>query len=270
MSDIKRKRVHLVCGGRYHDFDFARLELLKLLAELEHVRVTVSGDFSNEESLHASDALITYTSDLLPDESQQDGLQQFLREGGRWFALHGSNSSLRYNKQNKWWEAPNRAPRYFSMLGSQFLAHPPIQDFKVRACSKHPLVAGIEPFVADDEIYLCRFEGEHQVLLETQFSGMAPGFEAYDWQDNKQVPIMYLHPWEDNEILYFNLGHARGHYDMLPISDYYTEIERGSWKQPAFYELLRRGIRWSLGELQPASITRGRAASASAPTGEHQ
>ena len=25
--------VYLVCGGRYHDFDFARLELLKLLAE---------------------------------------------------------------------------------------------------------------------------------------------------------------------------------------------------------------------------------------------
>ena len=38
---------------------------------------------------------------------------------------------------------------------------------------------------------------------------------------------------------------------MKPLMDYYPEQERGSWKQPAFYEILRRGIRWSLngGEL---------------------
>ena len=27
-----RKQLHLVCSGRYHDFDFVRLELLKLFA----------------------------------------------------------------------------------------------------------------------------------------------------------------------------------------------------------------------------------------------
>jgi hypothetical protein len=35
----KRKDVYLVVGGKYHDFDFARLELLKLLAEQDVVRV---------------------------------------------------------------------------------------------------------------------------------------------------------------------------------------------------------------------------------------
>ena len=29
--------VHLVAAGKYHDIDFARLELLKLLAEHEHI-----------------------------------------------------------------------------------------------------------------------------------------------------------------------------------------------------------------------------------------
>ena len=47
------------------------------------------------------------------------------------------------------------------MLGSQFVAHPPIQPFTVSRSAEHPLVAGIEPFEADDEIYLCRFFGEH-------------------------------------------------------------------------------------------------------------
>ena len=33
---------YLVCGGAWHDFDFARLELLKLLAEDERIRVKVA------------------------------------------------------------------------------------------------------------------------------------------------------------------------------------------------------------------------------------
>ena len=37
----KRKDMYLVCGGKYHDFDFARLELLKLLAEHEIGRAHV-------------------------------------------------------------------------------------------------------------------------------------------------------------------------------------------------------------------------------------
>lgn len=243
--------MHLVCAGRYHDFDFARLELLKLLAELDHVRVTVSPDYSNREALAQADALLTYTSDVIPDFSQTVALQEFLRRGGRWFALHGTNATLRYEK-GRGWVAPREAPEFFGMLGSQFVAHPPIQPFQVRPATSHPLVDGIEPFEADDEIYLCRFFGDHECLLETTYSGEAPGFEESEWRDNGQVPVMYLHPWEDNEVLYLNLGHARGHYDMQPLMDWYENEERGSWKRPEFYELLRRGIRWSIGALGEA------------------
>jgi hypothetical protein len=84
--------------------------------------------------------------------------------------------------------------------------------------------------------------------METRYSGSAQGFKESDWQGTGRVPVMYLHPWEDNEVLYLNLGHARSHYDMQPLMDYYEQVERGSWKQPAFYELLRRSIRWAIGE----------------------
>jgi uncharacterized protein len=248
MTQTLRKNLHLVCGGKYHDFDYARLELLKLFAEIEHVRVSVASDYSRQEQMHSADAMITYTSDVIPDESQQDGIQQFLREGGKWFALHGTNSCLRYNLERRHWEAPEVAPRFFNMLGSQFQAHPPIQEFTVRKSKSHPLVNGIRPFKADDEIYLCEFFGEYECLLETQFSGTAPGFQKSNWRKNGRVPIMYLHPWEDNEILYLNLGHARGHYDMEPLMSYYKSTELGSWKSKQFHELIRRGIRWALQE----------------------
>lgn len=239
------QHVHLVCGGKYHDFDFARLELLKHLADIPEVRTTVCGDWAASDALASADALVSYTSDLIPDEPQTDELETFLRRDGRWFALHGTNSLLRYTK-GVGWEAPREATRFFEMLGSQFVAHPPIQPYTVRPCASHPLVEGIEPFSADDELYLCRFFGEHQCLLETEFSGETPGFAESDWTDNGSVPVMYLHPWENNAVLYLNLGHARGHWDMQPLMDYYKEEERGSWKRPEFHELLRRGIRWAL------------------------
>ena len=41
-DDIKKRLdVVLVAGGKYHDIDFARLELLKLLAEDERIRTRV-------------------------------------------------------------------------------------------------------------------------------------------------------------------------------------------------------------------------------------
>ena len=238
-----RKDILLICGGLYHDIDFARLELLKLLAESPHYRVTVREDYADIDAIENADALITYTCEVLPDEAAIDKLDEFLMSGHRWFALHGTNSKLKYVK-GKGWTAPNDVPRFMEMLGSQFVAHPPIQPFTVKPSGAHPLVDGIEPFDADDEIYLCRFFGEHECLLETEYTGEAEGFEESDWSDNSQVPIMYLRDWGKGKVLYFNLGHARGQYDMRPIMDVYPEVERGSWKQPAFYELLRRGIDW--------------------------
>ena len=58
---------------------------------------------------------------------------------------------------------------------------------------------------------------------------------------------MYLRPLGDGAVLYNTLGHCRGHYDMVPVVDHYPVIERGSWDQPAFYELLRRSLRWAMG-----------------------
>jgi uncharacterized protein len=37
--------VTLVAGGKYHDIDFARLQLLNLIAEHEEMRVRVQPDY---------------------------------------------------------------------------------------------------------------------------------------------------------------------------------------------------------------------------------
>ena len=44
----------LIAGGKYHDIDFARLELLKLLAEDERVRVRVFEDYRNVDAIDSA------------------------------------------------------------------------------------------------------------------------------------------------------------------------------------------------------------------------
>ncbi len=236
--------VYMVVAGDYHDMDFARLELLKLLAEHEHVRTTVAADYHDIDAIRASDFLITYTCNLVPSEAEQRALRDYVASGHRWFALHGTNSILKFLDDGRV-DSPETAPVLMETLGTQFIAHPPIQPFHVHVADpEHELVAGVEEFETDDELYLCRVHGELHALLETRYSGKAEGFVEEDWPDDEPRPVYYLHRVGDGEVLYLNLGHCRGHYDMRPLMDYYPRIERGSWELPQYYELLRRGIRY--------------------------
>ena len=245
----KRVNVLLVCGGVWHDMDFARVELLKLLGEHEQIRVRVAEDFSNAAALANASFLITYTCNVTPDQMQLSSLQTFLACGGRWFALHGTNSILRFLKGTGW-EAPRTAPDFMAMLGSQFVAHPAIAPYRVENSDPaHPLVAGIAPFDADDELYLCDYFGESHALLHTRYQGSAPGFAQSEWPKSDAASgdrqlVMYLRSHGSGEVLYCTLGHCRGRFDMQPLIEEYHSVERGSWKLPVFYELLRRGIRW--------------------------
>ena len=84
----------LVAAGKYHDIDYARLELLKLLGEHEHLRVQVASDYHDLDAIARSRFLVTYTCDLRPTEEQQEALARYVEGGGKWIALHGTNAAL--------------------------------------------------------------------------------------------------------------------------------------------------------------------------------
>ena len=246
MSDPRRPvRAHLVAGGKYHDIDYARVELLKLLGEHEDVRTTVSSDYAAQEEIAEADFLVTYTCDVRPSDGEQDALAAFVAGGKRWLALHGTNSVMEF-LPGPVVAAPRTHSKLMETLGSRFLAHPPIAPFAVRNVAKdHPLTAGIEDFEAEDELYLCEYYGEIQPLLEARYTGKALGFQEGEWPDDDPRHVMYLHPVGDGCVLYLTLGHCRGHYDMRPVMDYYPRVERGAWELPVFYDLLRRAIAWA-------------------------
>ena len=247
----RRIDVLLVVGGKYHDFDFARLELLQLLAEHDEFRVRVQPDYEDTSALDNTSVMVTYTCDVRPSLAAQQRIRQWVEDGGRWVALHGTNCALG-DASVRPIATPRAFPLWADTLGSQFIAHPPIEPYRVDVTRPdHWLVNGFESFEATDELYLCEYPDLSPLttLLHTTYLGTATGFVDSDWTaGDGQHPVVYLRPLGEGAVLYNTLGHCRSHYDMVPVKEYYPNIDRCSWELPVFYELLRRSLRWARGE----------------------
>jgi hypothetical protein len=253
---MKRIDVVLVAGGKWHDIDFARLEILKLLGTDERVRVRVFEDYESIAALRGAQSLVTYTCDVVPSLAAQEALRRWLEQGGRWYALHGSNTILRYLSgaigdadDPLRFAVPDLAPHFAETLGSLFISHPPYRRYRVEvADGAHPLTRGLQPFETEDEQYLFDLRGPARTLLHARHAGPAGAqFPPIDLAD-AFYPVLYLKDWGKGGVLYNALGHCRGRHDMQPLLEEATP-QRGSWDTPEFREVLARGLTWAKGDL---------------------
>ena len=65
-----RLDIYLVAGGKYHNIDYARLELLKLFAEQPRLKIQVGADYSQIDEICAADFIVTYTCDVIPTAAE--------------------------------------------------------------------------------------------------------------------------------------------------------------------------------------------------------
>ena len=141
-KELKPYHVHLICNAKYHDSDFARVELLKLLYEHDDISVTVSDNYDNFENHIGKNLVITYTCDLKPEDKEVKHIKDYLTSGGNWFALHGTNAIVAFDGAKA--DTPNVSPEFMKLLGSRFIAHPANMDFLVRIKDKeHQLTKGL-------------------------------------------------------------------------------------------------------------------------------
>lgn len=238
-----RKVGYLVVGGEGHDMDYVRLELLHMLSEYEHLRIVVAANYDDVAAIEKAEFLISYTSNVAPSPAAEKALHRFVAGGKRWLALHASNALYEFTPEGV--DPREEAQLFMATLGSQFVAHPPIVPYRVDVDdADHPLVHGIASFEAKDELYLSRMTGTPHVILSTRFTGEAPGFIDHTWPDDAPRPVLYINTVGKGEVLFFALGHARGHYDAPHRTPYFPIVERGSWEVPEYREILRRSLIW--------------------------
>ena len=222
---------NLIAGSpaRNHDFDSARVRLLGALYEAGDIRTDCFQDYNASGSIESGQMLVSYTSQVPVGELECKALRSFLEQGGRWFAIHASNSV----KDNQYLPG---------ILGSKFITHPPYTHYPVSVSRPNdPLLEGIDPFEVDDELYVIEQHGDIEVLLETRWGGEALGGRTFE-EDVR--PLMYRHRVGQGGVLYLALGHANRPFDG-PRAGVMQPDRRGPWEMPVYRELIRRGIDWA-------------------------
>jgi hypothetical protein len=260
----KVKRAHIVCSGQHHDFDFVRLELLKLLAAHETVRTSCSSTYAPVEEIAAADLLITYTNNVVPTAEQLPVVEKFLREGGRWLAMHGTSAIVRFTDGPPQdlkivtlpglVDTPDLAPEFMALIGGRFIAHLPYQEITVTAAgTEDALIEGLTPFKVPDEPYLMEMSAEVEMLLEARYTGASESYVAQDWHEDLPRPIMWRRKYGKGEVLFLALGHRCGRYDLQDLTPELPVTMDGPWDSPAFTELLRRSVGWGVGAAEVAA-----------------
>src|SRR5438445_943907 len=175
-------RAHLITGGfppgspAGHDHDYARLRLLGLLAERE-IPASVANDFSDVEKwLPVSRLLITYVAGPYPDAAQTRAIERWVEAGGHWLALHGTSGG-RAERVEGARQRRTVKTEHHALLGSYFLTHPPICEFRVEvADGSTSLTRGLGPsFVVEDEPYFIELQhpGSTRILLTADYGPQA-------------------------------------------------------------------------------------------------
>jgi type 1 glutamine amidotransferase len=250
MGRAGRVDIVLVVGGQWHDLDFARLQLLTELSRHDVVRTRVFESYPAAEVIKSADALISYTCNVRPDTEQQNALVESVESGLRWLALHGTHSAIDPPEPGgpRIYRTPRAMGAVAPLLGTQFLAHPPIEPYLVEVVeTDDPLVAGIGDFTARDELYICELHPPLSVLMQSRYRGPCRGFEEGQVDDDEPRPVMYRKRSGDGEVCYLTLGHCRGRFDMQSEGiDDTGSVDRGSWGVPEYDEVLARSIAWAV------------------------
>jgi uncharacterized protein len=265
MTEAKPGRAHLIAGGfppgsmSGHDHDYARLRLLGLLAERD-IPASVAGDYADlEKWLPLSRLLITYVAGPYPDAAQCRAIRQWLEAGGHWLALHGTSGG-RAERVEGSRQRRTVKTEHHALLGSYFLTHPPIREFRVEVVADSPLTHGLgSSFVVEDEPYFIELQdpGSTRILLTADYgpTAVSPSIGTIYAADTSLQPdgrtrvLGYSRRVGDGEVAYFALGHchnpairaARAGADPMDTT---PPTFRAPWETDAFVALLRNAIAW--------------------------
>src|SRR5579884_199920 len=268
MSEAKPRRAHVITGGfpigsmSGHDHDYARLRLLELLAEAD-VPASVGNDFADVAKwLPATRLLITYVAGPYPDAAQCAAMRAWIERGGHWLGLHGTSGG-RAERVEGHRQRRTVKTEHHALLGSYFLTHPPIREFRVDVVDRDsPLTRGLgASFVIADEPYFVELQAPEttQILLTAEYGpdAVSPAIGSVYPKDTSLQPdgrtrvIGYTRQVGDGGVAYLALGHC--HNPAIRAArapdpaDTTPATFHGPWESAPFTTLLRNAIEWGAG-----------------------
>jgi len=193
--------------GIYHDHEGQG----KFLANMLSKTGDINADFSQDceiiaTGLDAYKAVLFFTDVGDLTDSQENGLLNFIEQGGGFFGLHTAAASFRECKG------------YHGMLNAFFDGHSKYMDFLVNIIDPDdPITKGLGDFIVTDELYYLKHDPtmSHHLM------------QAYDPTKDETHVMAFRHTYGNGRVFFFALGH-----DMAVLEN------------PSFQEIVRRGALW--------------------------
>ena len=176
----------VLVGGPYHDGPGARDELLAAIAAHCDASVTITDDRSVFASLRPGDydCVLVYTTSVPIEPAEESGLLDFVTAGGGFVGLHGATTSFK------------TSTRYYELIGSQFVKHPPFTEFAVAIADRsHPITRDVPNFNVPDEFYILEMGTTPVHVLATS------------QLDDQTQPTAYTTEFGQGRVYYLALGH---------------------------------------------------------------
>lgn len=208
------KRLLILTGGAYHDFDAFETFATELFEADEYdVRITRS---PAEVGRPEADVVLIYTCYLQPPEDPEQSftylegisdadsaaLAEWVRAGGGLLALHSATTIRESNTELK------------RLFGGRFLHHPPRYPINVYPLATgHPITEGVEAFMVFDELYTQEY-GDVDVHMVTFDRGLA-------------YPMAWTRREGAGRVAHVSPGH-----------------DETVWRNASYQQLLRQTVGW--------------------------
>jgi type 1 glutamine amidotransferase len=197
------KRILLVLGGTWHDFEGFEAAMTPVLEAAGH---SVEPTYDLEALAHLDegrhDLVLMYTcigvagedgaEPALPTDAQVDGLVEWVRGGGAFLASHASTVLGMVNQ------------KLAALMGGVFVVHPEPFSFMVYPCyHEHPITAGVDAFSVHDEFYIEKHDESADVHMVALDRGVA-------------YPMVWTRSEGKGRVAHIAMGHTLAVWGLEP------------------------------------------------------
>jgi type 1 glutamine amidotransferase len=196
----------LVSDGLVHPSLPARFCLRRALAGLPGYRFQRAASLEVLPPLPPDSfrAIALYVHHAALSTAAMEGLDDFLRAGGGLLAIHSASASFR------------EEPRYYDILGGQFVHHSPVEEFIVQPAEPPDEVFGVmAPFSVRDELYRHEYDPTNRVHF-------------YATVGEEREPVVWTRHWGQGRVCYCALGHTLS-----------------AMRHPHVHQILQHGLAWA-------------------------
>ncbi len=248
-AQVRRKRILALIGDRYHNSDYIRVALERILDGLNvAVDCTINYEQLSREVLANYNVFLCLRDGMIwpggysgPDaypyqqglenradfpeaksqnwlkEEQAVALKDFVNAGNGFYSLH-NNSHVSLSSKT-----------YRDVMGGAYIGHPALRPFKVRVVNRaHPITQDIQDFIINDEQHYVEYDKDRKyVLLE------AENVDGLTFQNLGTKSIAgWAYDYGQGRVVFTSPGHTI----------------HALWN-PEYVKLQRRAVRWLLKEI---------------------